>query len=147
MFPLNGSRFVNTRQSRFVRRRGVAAVEFAIIAPLLILLLAGMVVWGGWLWLAHGVQSLAAESARAALGGLDAGERSDLARMFVQGRAEAAIGLPADRAAVFVDSDASAIVVRIRYDVSGHPVLLLASLAPAPPMIIERSAVVRTGGY
>ena len=129
------------------RRRGVAALEFALVMPVFLLMLAGMVVWGGWLWMAHGVQSLAAEGARAALAGLDADERTDLARAYIDAEAEAMIGLPPDRAQVEVESDAAAIRVLVRYDVSGHPVLLLASLVPAPPPLIERSAVVRTGGY
>lgn len=129
------------------RRRGVAALEFALVMPVFLLMLAGMVVWGGWLWMAHGVQSLAAEGARAALAGLDADERTDLARAYIDAEAEGVIGLPPDRAQVEVESDAAAIRVWVRYDVSGHPVLLLASLVPAPPSLIERSAVVRTGGY
>ena len=54
-----------------ISRKGSAAIEFALVAPMLVLLLAGMVVYGGWFWLAQSVQSLATESARAALGGMD----------------------------------------------------------------------------
>lgn len=64
-------------------RRGVAAIEFAIIAPMLILLLFAMVMYGGWFWMAHSVQSLASEGARAAVAGLDPVEREQLARSFV----------------------------------------------------------------
>ncbi len=131
----------------YQRRKGVAAIEFAIVAPLLILLLASMVVWGGWLWLAHGVQSLASESARAALGGLDKSERELLARAFVDREGEVVVGLPSERAAVAVTSDPEAIRVDVQYDVSGHPLMMLARLTPAPPSVIARSAVVRTGGY
>ncbi|MEG2314200.1 TadE/TadG family type IV pilus assembly protein, partial [Brevundimonas sp.] len=56
-------------------RRGSIAVEFALIAPILLFMMIGMIVYGGWFWLAHSVQSLAYESARASLGGLDAAER------------------------------------------------------------------------
>ena len=129
------------------RKNGVAALEFAIVAPLLLMLLAGMIVWGGWLWLAHGVQSLASESARAALGGLDSAEQAELAQAFIEAEAEAMVGLPAGLAVVDVDSSAAAIVVTIGYDVSGHPVLQLPNITPAPPRVIERTAVVRTGGY
>lgn len=129
------------------RRRGVAAVELALVMPIFLLMVAGMIVWGGWLWIAHGVQSLAAEGARAALAGLDPDERTALARAYVDAEAQALVGLPPDRAVVRVDTDATAIRVSVRYDVSGHPVLLLARLVPAPPSLIERSAAVRTGGY
>ena len=61
-------------------REGSAAVEFALIGPVLIALLLAAVVYGGWFLLAQSVQSLASESARAALGGLDARERAALAQ-------------------------------------------------------------------
>lgn len=51
------------------RRGGSAAIEFALVGPLLIMMLVGMVVYGGWMWLAQSVQTLATESARAAVGG------------------------------------------------------------------------------
>ncbi|WP_122466447.1 MULTISPECIES: TadE/TadG family type IV pilus assembly protein [Brevundimonas] len=129
------------------RRGGVAAVEFAIIVPLLMLVLASIVVWGGWLWLAQGVQSLASESARAALGGLDATERRSLARAYVADQGEAVVGLPAERAVVDVTSNSSVIRVDVRYDVAGHPILILSSLTPSPPQVITRTAIIRTGGY
>ena len=63
---------------------GAAAVEFALIGPLFVLLLAGVVVYGGWLWLAQSVQSVASEAARAAVAGLDHEERRLLAQSEVQ---------------------------------------------------------------
>jgi Flp pilus assembly protein TadG len=39
--------------SRFGKsRNGSAAVEFALIGPLFIVLLIGAVVYGGWMWMA-----------------------------------------------------------------------------------------------
>lgn len=127
-------------------RRGSAAIEFAMVGPLLILLLAGIVVYGGWFWLAQSVQSMASEGARAALGGMDATEREQLARAFVTGQAGAA-GLDPSLMAVTVTSDTDAIRVRIVYDVHDHPILMLAGPLPKPPMLIDRAAVVRIGGY
>ena len=70
--------------SRFRRdRRGVAAIEFAIVAPLLIMMMFGMIMYGSWFWMAHSVQSMASEGARAAIAGLDPAEREQLARAFV----------------------------------------------------------------
>jgi len=56
-------------------RRGASAVEFALVAPLFVLLLCGICVYAVWFLLAISVQSLATESARASLGGLDDSER------------------------------------------------------------------------
>lgn len=135
-----------TVQTR-LRRQGSTAVEFALVGPLLILLLMGMVVYGGWFWLAQSVQSLASESARAAIGGLDAAERESLARRFVAASDEGTSGLDLTKTAVVVESDADAIRVRVTYDVASHPLMKLAVLIPDPPATIERSAVVRIGGY
>uniref|UniRef100_UPI00289A9E19 TadE/TadG family type IV pilus assembly protein n=1 Tax=Brevundimonas sp. TaxID=1871086 RepID=UPI00289A9E19 len=51
-------------------REGAAAVEFALVGPILILLLIGIVVYGGWFLTAQTVQAVASEGARAAVGGL-----------------------------------------------------------------------------
>ncbi len=130
-----------------IRREGSAAVEFALVGPLLVLLLAGLVVYGGWFWMAQSVQTLASEGARAAVGGLDVAEREQLARTFIATQAQAGAGLDPARAVVTVQSDLQAIRVQVAYDVSTHPIMALAGLLPAPPGVIQRTAVVRTGGY
>ncbi|WP_421730655.1 TadE/TadG family type IV pilus assembly protein [Brevundimonas sp.] len=128
-------------------RRGSAAVEFAFVGPMLILLLMGMVVYGGWFWLAQSVQSLASDSARAAMGGLDGTERRALATAFVADQARVGAGLDPTLIAVTVDSDAKAIRVSLAYDAHAHPILMLAGPLPKPPSLIRRTAVVRVGGY
>mgnify|MGYP000370158278 CR=1 FL=1 len=112
-----------------------------------VMLLAGMVVYGGWFWLAQSVQSLATESARAAMAGLDDAERRDLAADFVSGRAAQGAGLDPTLVVTTVTSDARSVRVTVAYDAHAHPILLLAGPLPKPPTLIERSAVVRIGGY
>jgi len=128
-------------------RRGNAAVEFALIGPLFFFLLVGMVVYGGWFWMAQGVQTLAAEGARAAIAGLDADERIRLARGSVSNNLQGDALLSADAVQVAVQTDAAAIRVVVTYDASNHPLMALAGLVPTPPQTIERHAIVRTGGY
>lgn len=135
------------RDKRSARtREGVAAVEFAIVFPVLLLMLIGMVVYGSWFWLAHSVQSLAYESARASLGGLNPAERRSLAMDFVTLRS-AEIGVPVEASSVVISSDAQVIRVEINYDVSTHPIMALRGLTVTPPQTITKEAVVRLGGY
>lgn len=126
---------------------GSAAVEFALIGPLFILLLIGAVVYGGWLWMAQGVQHLAAEGARAAIAGITADERTALARSAVSGSIDGTTILDPQAVAVSVTTDPGSIRVIVTYDASGHPFMALAKLVPSPPRSIRREAVVRTGGY
>ena len=128
-------------------RAGSAAVEFAIVGPLMIVMLMGMVVYGGWLWLAQSVQTLATESARAAIGGLDAAEQRRIVSDFVPSEVASSAALDGDRLAVSVESDADRIRVRVALDVSDHPLMMMSVVTPPPPSTIRRSAVVRTGGY
>jgi len=128
-------------------RSGNAAVEFALIGPLFFFLLVGLVVYGGWFWMAQGVQNLAAEGARAAIAGLNADERISLARGSVSSNLQGDPLLSPDAVQVAVQTDARAIRVVVTYDASNHPLMALAGLVPTPPQTIERHAVVRTGGY
>lgn len=130
------------------KRDGSAAVEFALVGPLFILLLVGGVVYGGWLWMAQSVQHLASEGARAAVAGLDDDERDGLARAAVVGAVAEGSGLDSARTVVTVTTDAGGVTVQIDYDASAHPLMALSGLLPAaPPATIRRAAVVRTGGY
>ncbi len=127
--------------------RGSAAIEFALAGPLFVVLLMGLVVYGGWFWMAQGVQHLAAEGARAAVAGLDVGERDRLARAAVIDGAHGATILHPERLSVAVIDDAREIRVTVTYDAAREPILAMAGLVPSPPTTIRRSAAVRVGDY
>lgn len=126
-------------------RSGAAAVEFAIVAPLFVLLLCGICVYAAWFVLAISVQSLAVEGARASLAGLDEAERRALAAAHVREHASES-GLAAAKVshAITVADDVTRVTVR--FDASDHPVMALKALIPPPPQIIERTAVVAGAG-
>ena len=128
-------------------REGSVAVEFALVGPLLILMLMGMALYGGWFWLAQSVQSLATESARAAVAGLDPSERQALAESFVATEGAGTYGFAPDQLIVAVDADGDEIRVQVTLDASDHPLMTLGALIPSPPSRIERSASVRMGGF
>ena len=135
------------RPTRHSHRAGSVAVEFALIGPLLIMLIMATIIYGSWFWLAQSVQTLASEGARAAVAGLNDTERESLAQGFIAAQASEGVGLDIAKAVVTVESDAEAIRVRIAYDIRDHPIMAMPQLVPAPPMTIERTAVVRIGGY
>lgn len=138
------SGFANRLKAR--QDSGAIAVEFALVGPLFVLLLMGLVVYGGWFWMAQGVSSLAAEGARAAIAGLDTAERDALAREAVIETVDATI-LTADQLVVSVASDARTVAVTVSYDASDHPFLALSAIVPPPPRTITRTATVLTGGF
>lgn len=63
---------------------GAVAVEFALIAPLLFALMFGTICFGYFFLLAHSVQQLAAEAARASVYGITDAERQTLAADYLQ---------------------------------------------------------------
>lgn len=62
---------------------GTSAIEFAMLAPLFILLLLGMVAYGIYFGASHSVQQIAADAARTAIAGLNAAERKTLVTYFI----------------------------------------------------------------
>lgn len=128
------------------RREGVAAVEFALVGPILILLLIGIVVYGGWFLMAQSVQALASEGARAAVGGLDATEREGLVRREVT-EAVRGVALDPDKTKIQVVEDAGRVRVVVIYDASESMVMALGGMLPRPPAVIQRAAVVHVGDY
>ena len=126
---------------------GGMAVEFALLGPILVVLLMGIVRYGGWLWLAQSIQGIASEAARASIGGLDDAEREALARGEVASHAGRLFQVEPEDVVVDVETDASQLTVRLSHDASNHPLMQVASLLPRPPEEIQGVAVIRTGGY
>ena len=124
------------------RRAGAAAIEFAIVGPFFLLLVVGMIVYGGWLWMAHSVQAAVSEGARAAVAGLDPAERDQLAR---DGVAEHLrnLGLKKGDASIETSVDGRFFRVVVAYDAGRHPLMALAPLTVSPPKVIRRAAVIQ----
>lgn len=66
-------------------RDGAIAVEFAMVFPLFLMIVFGIVMFGSYLSVVHGVQQLAAEAARSSVAGLSESERSALANAYITG--------------------------------------------------------------
>lgn len=66
-------------------RRGSAAVEFAILAPVLLALVVAGVFYSRWFSVASQTQNLASDGARAAVAGLDDTERNTIVANLMTG--------------------------------------------------------------
>ncbi len=134
----------------FADRRANAAVEFGLTLPVFLVIVLGILVYGLYFGVAHGVQQLAAEAARASVSGLSDAERAAIARrtaldtidrypllrsrgLEIEGRTDAA--------------DPERFIVTVRYDASHLGLSAFSRLLPTPPEAIERSAIIRRGGF
>ncbi|MDX3884415.1 MAG: pilus assembly protein [Sphingomonas sp.] len=125
--------------------RGAAAVEFALVAPLFLLILLGVVAYGGYFWRAHSLQQVANDAARVAIGGLDAAERASLVHASVAEEIGPLAGLDPGRASVSVREVGDAMTVTLDYDASDDPFLRF-GLVPLPDRRIRRTAAIRLTG-
>ncbi|GAN00476.1 Mll7596 protein [alpha proteobacterium U9-1i] len=125
---------------------GTAAVEFAIIAPVLIAMLMGIISFGSYFWTAHTVQQMANDAARAAIGGLSDPERTELARASLSaGMADQGMMDPT-RMSVEISRTGPSLTVSVAYDASDSIFAALSSLIPITETRVERSASIRLGG-
>lgn len=125
-------------------RRGVALVEFALVLPLLAVLVFGILGYGQYFLLAHEVQQAANDAARAAIAGLNADERASLARASIAGSADAG-SLATDRITTRIAERDTLLTVELHFD-ARDAVLMNANFLPVPDRVIARRAVVRLGG-
>ena len=138
-----------TRRSGLSRanRSGAAAVEFALVAPILIFLLWGIVSYGGYFLAAHGVQQIANDAARASIAGLDFEERQALAEDCVAKEAPAYPLFAKTPLSVAVAAQGDWLSVRVSFNGEHHPIWAFAMLGPMPSPQVTRSGMVLLGGY
>lgn len=146
------TRLATVKYARLTFRKeksGTAAIEFAILSPLFILLLMGMIAYGIHFGASHSIQQIAADAARTALAGVNANERSTLASNFVRLNAG---GYPfVDPQKLTVEArdsaaDGNQFVVALRYDATDLPIWSLFRDLPMPGKTISRQSTIRVGG-
>jgi Flp pilus assembly protein TadG len=126
---------------------GAVVVEFAILGPVFLVMLCGIMAWGNYFWMSHAVQQVANDAARASLAGLNAGERLTLARQVVTSEIDDYAALEAAQASVATDETPDRVTVTVSYDASNSPFWALSELTPMPSSTIRREATIRLGGY
>lgn len=120
-------------------RRGGAAVEFAILAPVLLALVAGGVFYSRWFTVAAQTQNLASDGARAAVAGLDDTERHTIVSGLMTG---AVVTVPLEKGSTrtwrhWRDGDLYGVSVTTTL-----PDYDLSRLIPMPSPTITREAIV-----
>ena len=134
----------------FWRGAGAAsAIEFAILAPVFLLMLFGFIAYAIYFSAAHSIQQLAADAARVSIAGLDEPERNLLVSRFIE--RNAADYILVDPALLDVDigdkaGDPDQYQVAIRYDASGLPIWNLYLPLPLPSRTISFVSSIRKGG-
>jgi Flp pilus assembly protein TadG len=125
-------------------------VEFALLLPIFLLMVFGIVTFGSYLAVVHGIQQLAAEAARTSVAGLNDAERSNLATGYVNANAASYPFIASSHLtveAVKSATNANVFVVTVDYDASSMFIYALPTLVPMPPSRIVRSAAIPFGGF
>lgn len=129
---------------------GVAALEFALIAPLFLVLIFGIIVYAIYFatWIA--VTEAASEGARAAVAGLSTGERASLATAQANAVLDAYGPLIAPGNVTVtpqqVPGDSSSYEVSVTYNFASLGLSKLAGLLPIPTATPTATVIVANGG-
>lgn len=134
--------------SLWLNRSGASAVEFALVAPVFLMILLTFFAFGIYLSTANAVQQVAADAARTAIAGLDATERSKLATEYIEKSTMDYFMLDKDKLTVSVKDDPNnpdQFTVSVDYDAQNLPIWSLYSFA-LPEKHIRRFSTIRLGG-
>jgi Flp pilus assembly protein TadG len=130
--------------------RGVAAIEFALIAPVFFMLLLGIAAYGIYFSAISSLQELTADAARASVAGVSAAEREAIVTNYIaQSSPNYRLlgGHPIRVATAPFPGDPTRYSVTLSTDISNLPLQGPSGLFPMPSATIQRTAVVRIGGY
>lgn len=128
---------------------GAAALEFAILCPIFLLLTMGMIAYAIYFGAAHSVQQLAADAARVSIAGLSATERSSLVGTFLNNNAAGYVLIDRQNLTYAIapsTTDPSEYSVTLSYNSSTLPIWNLNLPLPLPNQTITYSSVIRLGG-
>lgn len=128
---------------------GTSAVEFAMLAPVFILLLLGMVAYGIYFGASSSIQQLAADAARTSLAGMNQSERQTLVASFLSNNASGYLFVDPTKLTYQANdsaADGSEFIVSIQYDARNLPIWNLIPSAGLPSTTISRQSTIRVGG-
>ena len=119
--------------------RGTAMIETALLLPLFLTLLLGILIYGQHFLLAHSVQQAANDGARAAITGLDAADRRAVAIRAIDRSMHGVGGYRSELRSVLVSETTDAVTVKLAYHIPESS-LLRSTLVPTPGDVISASA-------
>jgi Flp pilus assembly protein TadG len=134
-YPGHPGQRVPTELTLVHEERGAAIVEMALVLPLLLALLMGVLVYGQYFMLAHSVQQAANDGARAAIIGLDAADRRAVAARAVARSLQTVSGAHS----VAVSETSEAITVAVTFTAPPDS-FLRSALIPSPTNVIRSRA-------
>lgn len=128
-------------------RKGASAVEFALVAPILLLLVGAVMAYGSIFATSLSLQQMAAETARATIGGLSDAERQTLAEAKLAAISSKYPMLDATKVKFSFDQGSGSNLSRLTltYDMSKHPAYALDKLLPLPKSPLTYSMIVTDG--
>ncbi len=148
--PLHVARGRHRVAAMIQDRSGASALEFAIVLPVFLLIALGILTYGIYLGSVHSVEQLAADAARASVAGLSDSERVQIATQHVTTNANGYPLLKASKIAVEAGAsplDASQFRVMVRFDASDLPIWVMSGIVPMPDRMIERTSIIKRGGF
>ncbi|WP_442947373.1 TadE/TadG family type IV pilus assembly protein [Novosphingobium sp.] len=131
-------------------KRGLAALEFVILAPALLALAFGIIIYSIYFSALIGVRQAAAEGARAAVAGLSTSERIELAETRAKEVVAGYGGILGGGTTPVVTASSDGVgvfKVKVSYDMGGSPIMKYGKFVPLPSPDLEASVVVTNGGY
>ena len=122
---------------------GAVAVEFVLIAPILLALVFGIITVGYFMGLTHSIHQLATGAARASVAGLDATERAALAQEYLDAGARRyplLVQTSVDPTITIESGEVPAISVEVRYDLDGSLLEIANGFLGMNMQTLERTA-------
>jgi Flp pilus assembly protein TadG len=120
-------------------------VELALVSPILLSMLMGIIAFGDYFLTAHLIQQTANDAARAAIAGIDATERKKIATDTAKKLLDSTGVLKQAQGQVDASESDGIIIVSVRYDASSDPLLKLPFI-PAPGQTLTAKGVAMVGG-
>ena len=130
--------------------RGIAALEFVVLAPVLLLLVFSIIIYSIYFTALLGVRQAAAEGARAAVAGLSTAERTTLATARAQQVVNTygtMLGGGASPVITTTAQGTGGFSVKVSYNMSASPIMRYGNFVPLPSPLVEATVTVTNGSY